>query len=83
VFVGKQHDHAKNGLNRKIFCWESDSTWVNLNTRVDTIGHFLKQKSNAQEVKFACFHGASLKRRAEQADKFCIQSNYLRAPDKW
>ena len=54
------------------FCWEGDSTCVNHNTKVDAIGHFLKQKSNAGEVKFACFHGAPLKRRAERADKLCI-----------
>ncbi len=69
--MGQQRNHAKNGLKRNFFLGK----WQHLRQpwyKVDAIGSFLKQKSNVREVKFACFHGAPLKRRAELADKLSV-----------
>ncbi len=41
VLMGQPQDHAKNGLNRRVFfCGQSNSTCINLDTKVDVIGHF-------------------------------------------
>jgi hypothetical protein len=63
ALIRQQHNYANNGLTGGFFCWESDSTCVNLDAKVDAIGHFCKQKSIAQEVKFAHFHRAPLKEK--------------------
>jgi hypothetical protein len=60
---GTEQDHAKNCLNRRIFCWESNSMCINLNTKVDAIGHYHVQKSNAQEGEVCLVEGAPLKER--------------------
>ncbi len=49
------HNHTKNCLNRRIFCWECNSMWCQLDIRVDAIGCFWIKKSNAQEVKVSSF----------------------------
>ncbi len=83
VLMGQQHDHAKNGLNRSFFSWEKQQHvhqpwykgWQNR--------PLIHAKIQCWEVKIAQVYGAPLKRRAEQVDKLCILSNYLRALDKW
>ncbi len=45
------------------FCWESNSICINLDTKVDAIGRYCVQKSNAQEGEVCLVDGAPLKER--------------------
>ncbi len=64
---------CQNCPNKRIFfAGKATASASTLMQRLTQLAAFLKQKSNAPEVKFSCFHGAPLKRRAEWADKFCI-----------
>jgi hypothetical protein len=83
---GRQWDGARPCLKlpqqEVFFCWESNSTCINLDAKVDGIAgfFFFKQKSIAREVEFAHFHGAPLKRRSERINcevRWSCRSNYL------
>jgi hypothetical protein len=61
--MGQHTTMPKIALTGGFFCRESDSTCVNLNTKVDAIGRYHVQKINVQEGEVCLVDGAPLKER--------------------
>ncbi len=65
ALMGRRMTMPKLPQQEYFFCWESDSTCINHDTKVDVIGRSRLQKSIAQEGDVHLVNGAQLKRVSE------------------
>ncbi len=61
--MGQRMTMPKIASTGGFFYWESNSTCVNLDTKIDAISRYHVQKTNAQEGQVCLVDGAPLKER--------------------